>query len=73
MLSLRLLLYPDYLVEQIGRRIDDPKNVQIEISAANKAEYERLSGKAKLVAESALGGMKDFAYDFVNGKYRIVS
>ena len=61
-----------YMVSQIGRRIDDPKNVQIEISASDKAEYERLSGKAKLIAEGALESMKDFAYDFVNGKYHIV-
>ncbi|EQD50065.1 Methionine adenosyltransferase [mine drainage metagenome] len=61
-----------YMVSQIGRRIDDPKNVHIDLSAGSKAEYDSLASKARDIAEETLIGMKDFAYDFVNGKYRIV-
>ncbi len=62
-----------YMVSQIGRKIDDPKNVHLDISAESRAEYERLSVRAKRVAEDALANMKNFAYDFMNGKYDIVS
>ncbi|MEM0149602.1 MAG: methionine adenosyltransferase, partial [Candidatus Micrarchaeaceae archaeon] len=62
-----------YMVSQIGRRIDDPKNVHIDLSANDKAKYESISGKAKALAEEALVNMKDFAYNFVGGKYNIVS
>lgn len=62
-----------YMVSQIGRRIDDPKNVHLDLSTESKAKYESLSGKAKDIAEGALADMKNFAYNFVGGRYNIVS
>ncbi len=62
-----------YIVSQIGRPIDDPKNLNLELVMDDKRELDRIRSKVAAVAEGRLSDIVRFSDNLVRGKYDIVS
>lgn len=60
-----------YIVSQIGRPIDDPKNLNLELVLDDKKELERIKSKVHSIAEGHLSKIGQFSDNFINGKYKI--
>ena len=57
------------ILSQIGRRIDDPHNLSIEINADEEENFENLRAKAAYSAESLLEQLPEFTYEISIGRY----
>ena len=58
------------IMSQIGHRIDQPLNLNMEISAASGANFENLKGKARYIADAWLERIGEFTMDISLGRYK---
>ncbi len=58
------------IMSQIGHRIDQPLNLNLDIEAASGSRLENLKGKARDVADGWLEQIGDFTIDLSLGKYK---
>ncbi len=61
-----------YIVSQIGRPINEPKNLTISIAAASKEAFERAKHDAESIAENAISTITEFSNAIIAGKYSVV-
>ncbi len=57
------------ILSQIGRRIDDPHNLSIEINAEKEENFDNVRSKAAYTAESLLDRLPEITYEISIGKY----
>jgi S-adenosylmethionine synthetase len=68
--------YPEILecdiaiLSQIGKRISEPHNLNINLILENGANFENIRGKANYIAESYLEDMARLTLDISMGKYK---
>ncbi|MDE1768626.1 MAG: methionine adenosyltransferase [Candidatus Micrarchaeota archaeon] len=58
------------IMSQIGKRIDEPLNLNIDIATINGANFENAKSKARYIAEGWLENLSDFTIDISLGKYK---
>ncbi len=58
------------IMSQIGKRIDEPLNLNIELATENGTNFDNARSKAKYVAEGWLENLGDFTIDISLGKYK---
>lgn len=61
-----------YLVSQIGRKISDPKNVNLELVLQDKKRFDAISGKVEEIAQETLRNLPNFSRELIDGKYKVV-
>ncbi len=57
------------IVSQIGRKIDDPKNLGIELKMEKGAKSESIRSKVKDIAEDALSNLEYITHELADGHY----
>ncbi len=60
-----------YMVSQIGRPINDPRNLNLELVLKDRKDLLRIEGKVRARAEEALEEMRHFPSDLIARKYDI--
>lgn len=58
------------IMSQIGKRIDEPLNLNIELYTENGTNFDNARSKAKYVAEGWLENLGEFTLDISLGKYK---
>ena len=58
------------IMSQIGKRIDEPLNLNVEIATENGTAFDNAKSKARYVAEGWLENLSDFTIDISLGKYK---
>ncbi len=58
------------IMSQIGKRIDEPLNLNIELETEGASNFENARSKAQYVAESWLDRLGEFTMDISLGKYK---
>ncbi len=58
------------ILSQIGKRIDNPLNLNIELSTERGVNFDSLRSKAAYVADRRLEDISDFTVDISLGKYK---
>lgn len=58
------------ILSQIGKRISEPHNLNINMITEDKSDFENLRGKVNYVAEGMLDNMSQLTYDISLGKYK---
>lgn len=58
------------IMSQIGKRIDEPLNLNIELETEGGSNFENAKSKAQYVAESWLDRLGEFTMDISLGKYK---
>lgn len=58
------------IMSQIGKRIDQPLNLNIDIATERGANFDNAKGKARYIANQRLEQIGDFTIDISLGKYK---
>ncbi len=58
------------ILSQIGRKINEPHNLNINLITENGSDFNNVSGKARYVAEGFLEDIATFTIDISLGKYK---
>ncbi|MEM4097117.1 MAG: methionine adenosyltransferase [Candidatus Micrarchaeaceae archaeon] len=61
-----------YIVSQIGRPINEPKNLTISMAADSKEAFEHAKKEAESIAENIISIINEFPNAIISGKYKIV-
>ena len=55
---------------QIGKKIDQPLNLNLEIATGKGENFENIKSKARYIADGRLEKIGDFTIDISLGKYK---